>query len=297
MRRPHIVRGAGAVAVALALSACSAPEPEVTPPASVVAERLVELGTAADAFSGVAVGRQAITARAVKDSTLQFWDLSDGVRPVTDAATNSAAVPFEELDPGAVQEQVAQLAKLCEASEFRVSVDVVTPSAMLGELRCGDDTFEGLTTHDPVAVRLNGSPLPSSMAVSVEETWQVVLDLLAELDPGLGVGSLSIDADTISLELSDGAATQGCRPALVFERDGSDVTNACRRTGQKPAISLAGFTAANLARLQLEAMEQAGIIGTDRASVSVDSSARLEPQLRVRQGSSEATVAFEQPRA
>lgn len=289
----HIL--AGAIALALALAACSAPEPEPPAPSSVVAERLAELGATADAFSGVTVGRAAITARAVKDGTLQLWDLADGVRPVTEAVTGSPVVPFGELDPGAVQEQVARLAQQCEAGEYRASVDVITPDAMLGELRCGEDSFEGLTTQAPVSVQVNGEPLPDSTGASVEETWQVALDQLAELDPDLRVGSFSIDDEHVSLRLSDGSATGGCRPALVFERDGSDAKLACRGTGQEPGISLDGFTAADLTALQLEAQAAAGIVGTDGVQVTIGSNRRLEPELQVRRGSDQAAVPFARP--
>lgn len=282
--------GAGAAIMALAGVSCTtepAPQPE---PASVVAVRIVELGGSAEAFSGIALGREALTARAVADGTLQYWDLTDGVRPVSGSSTPYAAVPFDQVDADKIQEMVTQLAAQCDQDEYRVSVDVLTPSAMLTELRCGDDTFEGLITHAPVSVLLDGAPLPDSSGTSVEETWQVALDLLETLDPSLAVGSVSIAPDTMSLQLSDAAATAGCRPALVLERDGTDITSACRRTQQEPPISLASFTATDLAQLQLGAMDQAGIVGPDSVRVSISSNQHLEPQLEVRRGSAEASI-------
>lgn len=271
------------------------PTPQVAEPASLVAERLVALGESADEFSGVAVGRDQMTAGTVLDGELQNWSLGDEVRPLGRASTAAAAVPFDELDIGAIQDTVTELAAECEAAEYRVSVDVVTAEAMLAELRCGDDSFAGLVTHEPVRVLLGGSPLPDSTATSVEGSWQGLLDLLAVMDPQLRIGSASMDAEVISLRLSDGSATAGCRPALAFERDGSDVVSACWRTGQEPTISLAEFTAAELTELQLGAMDQAGIVATDDVSVNISSNRELAAVLQVRRGSDEATVPLAHP--
>lgn len=290
MSRRTFSLSAGAMAAALILGACTTPDPEAPEPASLVEERLVELAEVADGFSGIDVGRQELTAYALDGEELKHWNLVDDVEP--GVAVNSAApvVAFEDVDAAAVQEQVDSLAAECDASNYRISVDALTQSAMLAELRCGEESFSQLLTAEPTQVLLSGEPLADYSGASIEETWQLVLNQVELLDPDMTVTTISISDSEVSLRLWDNSATNGCRPVLNIAMDGSDVVWACWAPGTEPAIALRDYSASDLAAAQQAAMSDGGITSLNGLDITISPNSSLGAELSVRQGPNTATV-------
>lgn len=289
MSRQRARRSFLAVATLL-LTACAAGPVDVDDPASVVAERFADWSRAAEEFGALNVGPDAVTGVAVRDGATRSWNLTGEITELGEPATASASVPFADIDPAAVQNQVEDLARQCAPDRYRVTVQVVTETTLLSELRCGAAEGAALFTSPPVTVLLNGEPLPDSTGLSWEESWAAVLELIGVLDPELSVGSVTLTDEEVSLSLSDRAATNGCRPSLMIGRAGDSLAWACRRTGQEPGIALGGFSAADLATLQSQAMDSAGITAGSWLEVTIDSDRGYRPQLRVRSGAQTAAV-------
>ncbi|NLE97363.1 MAG: hypothetical protein GX596_05165 [Propionibacterium sp.] len=285
-RRPGIQ--AGAIATAVALAACSGGAPPGPGPASVVAERLSELSGTAEEFSSLAVGREDLLAHTAEGDELQIWDLTEGLEFRDTFGGRYPAVPFEQLDADAIQAEVEALVAECDVN-VRVTVNAVTPSAHVTEMRCGEASFLELVATDPKQVHLAGEPLPDGTAVSVEETWEYVLALVARLDPDEVVSRVEIDDEEAYVWMSGNSATNDCVPSFSFARDGSDLGWACFSNPQGPPIPLGTMEAAELAGIQRAVMTEAGIDGTDGLEVTVGtSSATGAPALRVQLGPSSA---------
>ncbi|NLE98260.1 MAG: hypothetical protein GX596_09795, partial [Propionibacterium sp.] len=213
---------------------------------------------------------------------IQIWDLVDGLEARDTFSGRYPAAPFDAIDSEAIQREVEALTHECE-DNYRITVNVVTPSAHVTELRCGETSFLELVATAPVRVHLGGTPLPDYAGASVEETWQHVLAQVALLDPDMAVSRIDVDDEQVGIWLAEHSATNDCLPSMSIARDGSEAGWACWSSARGPAIPLGGTTAAELAQLQRDVMTEAGIVGTDGLEATIDV-ANGVPALAVRQG-------------
>lgn len=267
------------------LAGCTGQTDEPRPdPTGLVAQRLTELGQQAEAFSRLDVGDEDLAAWAVQDGTLRHWRLLDGTADSREVEQRYPAVDFAALHPTRLQSVVESLADGCDNGNFRVSVQALTPSAIVSELRCGDEEFEALGGSEPVAVRLGDEPLPDYGGLTVEETWQQVLDQASVLDPSRRLTSLTLDDERVAFGLSAASATNDCLPTVETARDGSRLSWRCDSPDAEPPLDLVRFDAAELAALQQQAMTDVGIIDPTGTEVRLARDVGGAARMTVRQG-------------
>lgn len=276
---------AGVLVVALALTSCTGSEetPTAGGPA-LVGQRLTELAQEADAFSRLDVGDEELAAWAVRDGELRHWRLAEGTSDSRSVEQEYPAVDFSGIDPAELQTRVEALAEGCDGANFRVTVQALTPSALVSELRCGDEEFEALGGADPVAVHLGDAALPDYGGLTVEETWDQLLAQAAVLDPSLRFTSLSLDEERIGFGLSAASATNGCQPAVDIARDGTDLAWRCDTPSAEPPVDLARFSAGELAALQQQAMSDVGVVDPAGVEVTIGRDLGGTARMTVRQG-------------
>ena len=277
--------GAALLLAAAALAGCNGTTDEPGPGATgLVAQRLTELGEQADAFARLDVGDEDLAAWAVQDGTLRHWRLLDGTTDSREVEQRYPAVDFAAIDPAQVQSGVESLAAECETGNFRVSVQALTPSALVSELRCGDEEFEALGGSAPVAVRLGDEPLPDYAGLTVEQTWQQALDQASVLDPSRRLTSLTLDDEHVTFGLSAASASNDCLPTVETARDGSRLSWRCDTPDSEPPLDLSGLDAAGLAALQQQAMSDVGIVDPAGTEVSLGRDVGGAARMTVRQG-------------
>lgn len=288
-----LARPAATVLAAFALSACNGPAQEESERPSypgLVRERLTELEGLATAFTSLSVTPDGITANAPADGEHVSWDLIEEPRELDRRDQPRPAAPFDVLDPEAVQRLVEELASECDTGFFHVRVEALTPTATTAQLLCGEDEVPTPGLVEPAKVLLNGEPLPTYESLTPEETWQQVLDQSAALGTEPGVANVSITDESISMRLSTAIAPSECRLYVTFEADGSDLAWMCFGGAHEPAPGLHGYSAEELAQLQLAAMEDGDIDGFDDLAVTLGQDLRGEAVMQVRQRGAEGTA-------
>ncbi len=255
-----------------------------------VSQGIAQLAEQADALAQVTVEAGSLTALAVKDGELVRFNLTDGV--VQGAAAGSAlpARAFDEVDGQSVEAQVADMAGECDAN-YSIRVQFASPAATSTVMRCSSATGGELEGTDPVEAQLGGRAPIDYPADTVKASWSLVLDQLATLAPDHAVTRVSITEDTVTFVLPEQETVPGCRAGISVSADGRDVMVSCNpRFETETRFSLAHLTAADLERLQTEAMTKAGIKSDANVSITISEMVSAVAELSVRQGSKRAAV-------
>lgn len=227
-----------AAAAALGTGACTSTISDPPPPAlDLVEERLAQLSQRAEAFASLIVDADLAAAFVVDDGTATRWHLTPTVSEVDDSGLPRPAVPFAELTPAEIAAEARALADECPDS-YAAEVTALTPSALLGEVRC---------VEDRTLARLHGEPLPTFSQQWSAADWQRLLDLTIEVNGSPMVERISVREGEVLLMLGNTAMTNGCRPSIVLESDGEGLTWSCLRRLDPPPGTLEGWTGQDVA--------------------------------------------------
>lgn len=201
-----------AAAAALGTGACTSTISDPPPPAlDLVEERLAQLSQRAEAFASLIVDADLAAAFVVDDGTATRWHLTPTVSEVDDSGLPRPAVPFAELTPAEIAAEARALADECPDS-YAAEVTALTPSALLGEVRC---------VEDRTLARLHGEPLPTFSQQWSAADWQRLLDLTIEVN---SPSALETYKENVQLQDAAHESTQTIIRTML-ERDATFLQN------------------------------------------------------------------------
>lgn len=257
-------RGTLLTAALLSVTSCTIPTPEPsTSHLGHLEERLTDLAGKSEAFSSLSVWPDRAAAFVLQDEDVMRWTLTPELKSLEASRLPYPAVSFSDMPPSRIAAEAEALTAEC-GDEYEIEITAITPSALLGEGKCGDGTS---------IVRLNGAPLPEFKNPLSADGWQEVLDLIEELNGSAVVERISIGAGETVLLMGGSAMTNGCRPSLAWKTDGGEATWSCLQRLQPPG-TLEDWTGSSLAAAVEQVAEENGISRGHGLEVSITPSQR-----------------------
>lgn len=252
---------AAALVGAIGLTGCAEPEePPAAPLDQVVAGMSVLRHESGSEFARLVVTPETLDGVVGRDGETYIRSLAPETRDEVKVSMRVATVPFKDIHPLSIHNDVRDLASRCE-QYFSVRVEASGPGGLIYTLTCAADE-NSLTGVPPTAVRLNGHPVRELSGSWTAEDWDTILYELTHLAPSGKIEKLSItSSDQVMVRLAVADSSHNCQPEVVRELDGRGVSVVCWITpSTQPSFDYTALTGESIRAAAVRASTEGGFV-------------------------------------